>query len=66
MSSEYDLTTPEGVAAYMSQATSGKDWDNRCTAVKKANGGYPEFWYATIQLTGLHAETRHKWIARNN
>lgn len=51
------LSTPEEVAAYMSAATSKSDWNERCDAVKSANNGYPDFWYATIVLSGLMATT---------
>lgn len=48
-----DLTTPEGVLAYIKQATSEADWNNRCDTVKKANGNdYPPFWFATMILSG--------------
>lgn len=58
---EQNLTTPEGVKAYMSQATSEQDWNNRCDAVKRANGGYPDFWYATIVLSGVMSATSQNW-----
>lgn len=49
-----NLTTPEGVKTYMSQAANQADWNNRCDAVKAANGGdYPPFWYREIILSGL-------------
>lgn len=52
-----DLTTPEGVAHYMRQATSTRDWGERCDAVKDANNGdYPPFWYDTIIRSGLAAQ----------
>lgn len=51
---EHDLRTSEGVAAFMRESTSAKDWSNRAAAVKKANGGgYPPFWYATAISSGL-------------
>lgn len=50
----YDLTTPEGVVAYMGESTSRSDWSKRCDEVKAANdGNYPIFWYATVILSGL-------------
>lgn len=56
-----DLTTPEGVAEYMAQSTSEADWNARCDAVKAANGGYPEFWFLTVVLSGLATETMANW-----
>lgn len=48
-----DLTTPEGVTAYMSQSTSEDDWNDRGQAVKDANSGYPSFWWETVVKSGL-------------
>lgn len=48
-----NLTTPEGVLAYMKQATSEADWNNRCDTIKKANDNdYPSFWFETMILSG--------------
>jgi len=48
-----NLTTLQGVLAYMSQATSEGDWNNRCDEVKKANGGdYPSFWFLEMIASG--------------
>lgn len=55
---DYDLTTEEGVVAYMREATSTSDWNNRCDKVKRANGGdYPKFWFKAIVLSGVMLET---------
>lgn len=57
-----NLTTPEGVAEYMTQATSAADWDARIAVVKTANGGgYPSFWFQTIIMSGLLSKTAAKW-----
>ena len=54
----HDLTTPEGVTAHMSEATSEDDWNKRCDQVQAANGGnYPDFWYETVILSGLLDKT---------
>ena len=53
----HDLTTPEGVAAHMSESTSEADWNKRCDEVKAANGGYPSFWFATVIMSGLADKT---------
>ncbi len=44
----HDLTTPEGVTAHMGKSTSKDDWNKRLEEVRKANGGYPDFWYETV------------------
>ena len=52
-----DLTSSDGVAAFMRQTSSRKDWNERCDIVKKANGGdYPAFWYGTVIASGLYTE----------
>jgi len=57
----HDLTTPEGVKAYMSESTSEEDWNKRCEDVKSENGGYPSFWYSTVVESGLTASIQAKW-----
>ncbi|HEV7952113.1 MAG TPA: hypothetical protein VGO98_01955 [Candidatus Saccharimonadales bacterium] len=52
-----DLTTPEGVAAHMSESTSEADWNERCDEVEAANDGYPSFWFATVIMSGLADKT---------
>ncbi len=61
-----ELTTPEGVKSHMSQATSEQDWNDRFDEIKRANDGYPDFWYETIILSGVLSTTRMAWISRNN
>jgi hypothetical protein len=57
-----DLKTPEGVASYMSEATSAKDWNSRCNEVKIENeGDYPSFWYHTIIVSGIADTTEIGW-----
>ncbi len=54
----HDLTTPEGVSAHMSESMSRGDWNQRCDEVMAANNGdYPNFWFATIVLSGLADKT---------
>lgn len=55
------LKTPEEVRELMKSATSESDWNDKCDQVKKANGGYPDFWYSTIILSGVLAETQAQW-----
>lgn len=57
-----DLTTPDGVRAYMSAATSEDDWNSRCEEVQGANGGdYPYFWCETILVSGIAQRTQKSW-----
>lgn len=57
----FDLTTPEGVTQLMKSANSEDEWNDNCDAVKKANGGYPGFWYSTIILSGVYEEVTKNW-----
>lgn len=56
-----DLTTQEGVKALMESSTSEREWNDNCAKVKEANGGYPDFWYALIVLSGLVGKVQAKW-----
>lgn len=58
---EYDLTVERDMVQYMSVATSESDWNKRTDDVKRANGGYPRFWYPAIILSGVAAKTAEKW-----
>ncbi len=57
------LTTPEGVTEHMRAATSATDWEARACNVQNANDGYPEFWWATIILSGVLGNTERSWQA---
>jgi len=37
------------------------EWNTNCNKVKKACGGYPDFWYTAIVLSGIAAETAKKF-----
>ena len=56
-----DLTTQSGVKALMESSASESEWNANCDKVKKANGGYPDFWYALIVLSGLVGKVQMKW-----
>ena len=58
-----NLTTPEGVKELMLTSKSATEWNANCDKVKKANGGYPGFWYGTIILGGVMgaAQSTYKW-----
>ncbi len=53
----HDLNTSEGVTAHMSESTSEADWNLRCDQVRKANGGYPDFWFTDVIMAGLPERT---------
>jgi hypothetical protein len=45
----------------MESSTSESEWNANCDKVKKANNGYPHFWYETIVLSGVLSRTQRKW-----
>jgi hypothetical protein len=59
--SSTDLTTRDGVAALMRSSKSEEEWNANCDKVKAANQGYPDFWYATVILSGLAGDTQRSW-----
>lgn len=50
-----DLKTESGVVELMKSSTSQEEWNANCDKVKAANGGYPDFWYSAIVLSGVMA-----------
>ncbi len=58
---EHDLTTADGVKALMESSASESEWNANADKVKKANNGYPSFWFPTIVASGLAAMTMAKW-----
>lgn len=50
-----DLKTESGVVELMKSSTSKEEWNANCDKVKAANGGYPDFWYSAIVLSGVMA-----------
>ena len=57
----YDLTTPTGVAAKMKQSRNEQEWNENVDKVKEANNGLPDFWFATIVIGGVMANTSARW-----
>lgn len=56
-----DLTTPNGVTTLMKSSKSEQEWNNNCDAIKRANNGYPTFWFAYVVMSGLAAQTQSQW-----
>ena len=53
----------EAVVDLMRSSKSEAEWNANCDAVKKACGGYPDFWYRAIVLSGVAAEVSARWKA---
>jgi len=45
------------VLELMKSSTNEQEWNDSADKVKKACNGYPDFWYATIVMSGVMAET---------
>ena len=57
-----DLTVKNDVVNYMRESTSEEDWNERCDAVKAANGNeYPGFWFMSIVMSGVAHEVATRW-----
>lgn len=52
-----DLTTVYGVKALMSSSKNEEEWNFNCDLIKKANDGYPSFWWSAIMLSGIAERT---------
>jgi hypothetical protein len=57
--------TEEQVIDLMRSSKSEGEWNFNCEKVKQACGGYPEFWYKSIILSGLCNETSKNWGGSN-
>lgn len=49
------------VVELMKSSNSEQEWSDNCKKVKDSCGGYPEFWYRAILLSGICRETSAKW-----
>jgi len=55
------MTTPLEVIKLMESSQNAEEWNANCDKVKKANGGYPDFWYSSIVLSGVFDDTEARW-----
>ena len=53
--------TEKEVLELMKSSKSEDEWNKNCDAVKRACGGYPDFWYATIMLSGVARGVFSTW-----
>lgn len=49
------------VVSLMESSKSEKEWNANCDKVKRACGGYPDFWYSAIITSGVLAKTQASW-----
>jgi hypothetical protein len=49
------------VVKLMKSSKTREEWDRNCDNVKKLCGGYPDFWYSVIMLSGLADEVQKTW-----
>lgn len=49
------------VVALMRSSKTEKEWNENCDKVKRACGGYPDFWYPAIVASGLVYEVKAKF-----
>jgi hypothetical protein len=58
---ESKLTTSNGVKELMLSSRSEQEWNDNCDQVKKANNGYPDFWFQTIIIGGILHQVQQTW-----
>lgn len=58
--------TQDEVINLMRSSRSEEEWNSNCNKVKAALSGYPEWWYKTIILSGVLAETSSQWWSATN
>lgn len=51
------------VVTLMESSRSEREWNANCDKVKAACGGYPEFWWSAIQVSGVAARVQRSWSA---
>lgn len=56
-----DLTTVEGVLEALRKTQSETEWNAVCDEVKKANGGYPGFWFEKVNRSGEMSRVMRTW-----
>ncbi len=56
--------TQDEVVALMKSSKSEAEWNANCDAVKRACGGYPEFWYVAILASGVLVNVQRSWGAK--
>lgn len=51
----------EQVIALMKSSTSEDEWSANCDKVKADCGGYPDFWFRSIILSGVMDDIAKQW-----
>ncbi len=49
--------TEQEVVALMKTSKTEAEWNKNCDKVKAACGGYPEFWFRALVISGVMRET---------
>jgi hypothetical protein len=49
------------VVTLMESSKSEAEWDANCDKVKAACGGYPDFWWKAIMMSGVASRTTVKF-----
>ena len=53
--------TEQEVIDLMERSKSANEWNDHCDKVKRACGGYPTFWWATIIKSGRADQIMARW-----
>jgi len=49
------------VVELMKSSKTEQEWNDNCDRVKREFGGYPDFWYSAIVLSGIAREAKSSW-----
>lgn len=53
--------TEQEVVALMKTSKSEEEWNANCDKVKATCGGYPDFWYSAVIMSGLLTQVKATW-----
>jgi hypothetical protein len=55
------LDEKKRVVALMESSQTEQQWNDNCDAVKREFGGYPEWWFLTIVISGVLKRVAARW-----
>lgn len=55
------MMTEQQVLRLMRSSKDASEWRANCDHVKRECGGYPDFWYGAIILSGIAASVMASW-----
>lgn len=56
-----DLTKERQAVELLKSSQSAREWDASVDKIRRANGGYPRWWYKAVILPGIEGRQISKW-----